>query len=498
MVDWSQGYNVSTEYTFGFYRDLAPSYLKLMCRLQGYIEPEGPLTCLELGCGQGLGPNLLAAANPDDTFIGVDFAPEHIVGAAALAKTAGLQNVTFLERSFEDLAARPDLLPPCDVITLHGIYSWVGPVQRQALCSIIRDRLKPGGLVYISYNCAAGWGPMTNFQRLLHDLAQARGGASQVVSALQKIKDLHSHDFGYLKRNVGIETHIDSLLKADSRYVAHEYLHEHWAPSHFQDVARDMRDAKLTFLGSTVPAHNLENLSLHPDIAQIINEENDADLREGLKDLHIGLRFRKDVFIRGAVAQTADQQVAALRNTHFALVRPRAYIGDTVAIPRGELKLGKAIYAQALDRLERGPAPLGDLAPQMADLRELIVVLLHMGVIHPAHLQATGGEAAARLNLAMTASPAHHARYQYAASPVIGSAVKTSPALLPAFAAALRSELHDGDVEGWVDRVSAPAADTASAVAQPQDERIKAVRTHLPLWRQLGMVPSMSPGEASC
>ena len=147
MRDWEQGYNTEIDYIYGFYRELAPSYIRTIGRLQGLAVPEGRLTYLELGCGQGLGPILLAAANPDDRFIGVDFAPEHILGARRLAQAAKLGNVTFEEDSFETLAEQPDRLPECDIIVLHGIYSWIGPAQREAVRSIIRRKLKTGGLL---------------------------------------------------------------------------------------------------------------------------------------------------------------------------------------------------------------------------------------------------------------------------------------------------------------------------------------------------------------
>ena len=65
MNDPSHGYDTSVGYTFGFYREMAPGWLDLCVRSAGR-EPArcgGAFRYLELGCGQGFGLCLLAAAH---------------------------------------------------------------------------------------------------------------------------------------------------------------------------------------------------------------------------------------------------------------------------------------------------------------------------------------------------------------------------------------------------------------------------------------------------
>ena len=88
---------------------------------------------LELGFGQGFGLALLAAANPDLSFEGYDFNPEHVAHARRLIEGARLSNVSVNETGFEEAAARGGD-NEVDVVGAHGIFSWV---SRQAQDAIV-------------------------------------------------------------------------------------------------------------------------------------------------------------------------------------------------------------------------------------------------------------------------------------------------------------------------------------------------------------------------
>jgi hypothetical protein len=40
---------------------------------------------------------------------------------------------------------------------LHGIWSWVSEDNRQIILDFIDRKLKPGGVLYLSYNTQPGW-----------------------------------------------------------------------------------------------------------------------------------------------------------------------------------------------------------------------------------------------------------------------------------------------------------------------------------------------------
>src|SRR5262245_12617080 len=169
MADWGSGYVTDKAYVHDFCRVQTPSMLALAA-LCGGVQALGgtgePLAYCDLGCGQGYTANLIAAANPAAQVLGVDFNPSHVANARALAGAAGLANVSFREASFEDIAADPNT-PQFDIMAMHGVFSWISTQNRRALVELIARRLKPGGLLYISYDCMPGWAAVAPLRRIM-------------------------------------------------------------------------------------------------------------------------------------------------------------------------------------------------------------------------------------------------------------------------------------------------------------------------------------------
>src|SRR4051794_16174248 len=96
--------------------------------LYGGIEVPGeagdPYLC-DLGCAQDYTANLIAAANPSAHVLGIDFNPNHIASARALAEAAQLSNLDSREASFDDIAADPTT-PQLDIVSMQGVIR-VGP-----------------------------------------------------------------------------------------------------------------------------------------------------------------------------------------------------------------------------------------------------------------------------------------------------------------------------------------------------------------------------------
>ena len=126
------GYDASAGYTYGFCPEMAPDWLDLAATMAGSAPArasgDAPFRYLELGCGQGMGLCLLAAANPQGQFVGVDFLPEHVDHGRAVAQAAGLTNIQFSDGDFVALAQQwPTAFGQFDYVTLHGVYSWITP-----------------------------------------------------------------------------------------------------------------------------------------------------------------------------------------------------------------------------------------------------------------------------------------------------------------------------------------------------------------------------------
>jgi predicted O-methyltransferase YrrM len=193
MSGWGGGYVTDVNYTVGWYREQAPMMMALASTIGGASAtlPAGddPVLLLELGCGFGYGAMALAASNPSWTVTAVDFNPAHIATAREWAAEAGLTNVTFVEADFsrwEDSAVLR-ALPEMDFVTLHGIWSWIPPAAQTGIVRLLSQKVRPGGLVHLSYNTLPGWQERLGIARVIREAglraagrsdAQARAGST--------------------------------------------------------------------------------------------------------------------------------------------------------------------------------------------------------------------------------------------------------------------------------------------------------------------------------
>lgn len=67
---------------------------------------------------------------------------------------------------------------------MHGIYSWVSRAAQDAIVSVIRQRLQPDGMLYISYNCMPGWAPIAPIRTLMVEVKRRNAGRSERQLAL--------------------------------------------------------------------------------------------------------------------------------------------------------------------------------------------------------------------------------------------------------------------------------------------------------------------------
>ena len=424
-MDWGKGYPTETNYKAGFYRNLAPLHLRMICALQGAKPPTGSLTYLELGCGAGLSTLLLAATNPNDTFVGVDFAPSHIVEANNLANEANISNVNFIEFSFDD-DGLIEALPPCDIISLHGVYTWVAPHQRKAIRHILSKRLKTGGLFYVAYNNMVASGFEIVLQRALRELSR-NGNPARLQAAFEKLNQMKLLGAEHFRQNPALLQLIDDVGNKDSSYLVHEYLTDHWKPYFFQDLAREMEDCKLSFLGSAAPADNRDDYLASAEMIDLVKTEDDPNVRQFLTDISANRRFRNDIFSRGSQQLEPEERIRHLRTTTFALAKPVSDIEFKVTIGRGVLELRRPLFRSIIDHLSAEPNSLDDLKLDDNALVEAITLLCQAAIIHPASGNKMDTSAAQRLNKRLLSTEGRRTQYGFAAAPRIGSAVPILP-----------------------------------------------------------------------
>ena len=166
MNSWNEGYFTDSTYTYGYYRELSPVFMRWCLLVNGIAAPEiSAESChCELGFGQGLSANIHAAAVPGK-FYGTDFNPAHAAQAQQLAEASGA-DTHFFEDSLEEFSNCDDL-PQFDSIGFHGVWTWISAENRRHMLEVARQHLKSGGMVYNSYNCLPGWAPASPLRELL-------------------------------------------------------------------------------------------------------------------------------------------------------------------------------------------------------------------------------------------------------------------------------------------------------------------------------------------
>jgi SAM-dependent methyltransferase len=359
-MDWTAGYVSDVEYTAGFYTEQAPGLLNFACILNGVepVDTSKSFNYCELGFGRGLTVNVLAAANPQGRFYAADFNPSHVAGARQLAVSAELANLFLLESSFEQLAkGEVEDLPQFDFITLHGIYTWVTAENRAHIVQFISRYLKPGGIVYLSYNAMPGWACVQPLQKLLVEHAALNPNRSdvQIHQAAQFVDKLQQLNAGFITANPGLKPRLATLNTADRHYLVHEYMHRHWQPMYHIDVANDLTEAKLDYVGSADLPLAYRQMYLSAEQVALLESISDRRMRETVHDYLLNIGFRKDIFVRGTRRMSNVRQSEYLSQLGLALLVPRENFQMTFKLNVGEMHGKHETYAPLLDALAQGP-----------------------------------------------------------------------------------------------------------------------------------------------
>jgi len=508
MVDWGKGYITDVEYLDTFHPTMAPQHLALTAAFNGVEPPDlaGTFTYCELGCSRGLTSLILAAVNPRAIFHAVDFNPASIAHAAARARAAGLGNVTFHERSFEELTEPAARLPKFDIVAMHGVWTWVAPELHRAIVAFLSSHLKPGGLVCVSYNVLPAWNEMMPLQRLLRELSAGQAGLSNQGAgyALAMLNRLAEKKIIPPRFREGIMRLNEAASRSqDLTYFVHEYLHTGWAPYYFADVARALGEAKLGYVGSTRLMKSFSDIGLNEEQRALLSEIAAPELKETLGDFCINNQFRQDVYVRGARPMMDAKRMALLNALPLALVAPVPEVFEVVA-PTGErLRPNPAVFGRILEAMQTGPRTVRELlacAGAPVGAFELVTTLVDSGLARPWRgLDREARDASTRLNAA--ARDVSSVQAATIAVPTLGLGLN-----LPAIEFALYTALRGGEepdaaavAADLVGRWRAvgihpsvngePIENEAEALAVMTRECAAKIAQYLPIWRMLEILP---------
>ncbi|HEY7006861.1 MAG TPA: class I SAM-dependent methyltransferase, partial [Sphingomicrobium sp.] len=313
MDDARHGYNVTIGYGHHFFPELAPDWLNFSIRAHGFETPRTrpSYRYLDLGCGPCFHLCLLAAANPQAEFVGIDFDPD-ISDGQALATASGLANISFLQGDFVELAKRwPAELGTFDYIVAQGVLSWVSPEVRRAALRCVAQASKPGTVASFGYNSPPGWLSSVPFQHVVNRLARERDPNAAIGGAFAMFRRLMHAKALLFERMPQLKADLERLAAQSPAYLAHELLPDHWAPLWHSDVAQWLRGIDFTYVGTANVAEALLPDCLSPELAAIIREQTEDSLRQDVQDIAILQRFRRDIFCREprpAEANTLDEE----------------------------------------------------------------------------------------------------------------------------------------------------------------------------------------------
>lgn len=372
-------------YVRHFLGDLSPARLRLVAALEGlHPPPIDELDYCELGCAHGDTIAALAASHPEGRFLGIDINGAHIASAKRLARDGALENIGFLERDLEDLVAED--LGEYDYVVAHGLMSWVSPAKRAALISFARAKLKPGGLLYVSYNAMPGWASVEPLRQLLLFPSRTKEGESTLERARRGVELAQALERGgaeYFAANPSASEMLRTMTKAGLPYVVHEYMHEHWVPMYFARVAWEMAQADLHFVGGLPLHESFRDIALPPALEPLFTSIEDRVTFESLKAFATNEFFRRDVFMKGKVTRSTDATAAYLDETPWGTIASPA-LGERVArLPHRTISLEGPVYDAIFAALAEGTVTIPELAgrPELAavsrdELRKHVVQLL--------------------------------------------------------------------------------------------------------------------------
>jgi len=466
------GYVADVGYTAGFYPQVAPTHLAFALLAAGRLPGRAlrPRRVLELGFGQGFGLALLAAANPDVMFEGCDFNRKHVAHAQGLIEESALDNLSVSALSFMEAPCGGDR--DVDIVVANGILSWIARADRDAVVAILRQRLQPDGVVYVSYNCMPGWAPLAPIRQLMLEVKRRNAGGTerQLALAMDLIVKLWQGNAGYFAMNPIAGHHVESMFSMDRAYLAHEYLAEHAdLPTH-AEVAALLAGAEMSYVASADVLNNLDHYAIPDGVRSVVPQIYDPVLRELVRDFAANRRFRRDLFARAAVAPSPTTgHRALLSEMKFALAVPIDRVMSKFLGPISELTLKPEYHVGVIDLLAQKFADFDELLelPAFAGSVDLLLdsltLLVHSGQVLPLGSIGPDERPAQRFNRVIVRRALRGQRYGHLASPVARTGISVDEAGLAELAAFFEPEVAE---QGARERVG----------------------SRIPLWRRLGVL----------
>lgn len=356
---------------------------------------------LEIGCAAGGHIIPLAAAWPDAAFLGVDLSAVQIAQGQARAARLGLANIELGARSLDEISAADGAF---DFIICHGVYSWIPEPLREALLSVIAERLKPEGVAAVSFNVLPGWRlfQIARDSLILHARFQnepdARAAQARELLDLMSNESNDRYSYGRFWRDEARR-----MASGGDAYIAHEIFEDDNSPLTFTDFCAALDKHGLAYLSECNVSANSEE-SMAPAGAASIRRFSRGDdrAREQYIDIFSGRAFREALVVHRARSSAVRREIPIGDMDAFHFVPPlglkslppsEEHADWRIGEEDGGIAVEEEAVATAFDRLIArlpGSSTLEDMAPvaatdpalrlRVADALARLVVLGHCAI----------------------------------------------------------------------------------------------------------------------
>ncbi|WP_293675867.1 class I SAM-dependent methyltransferase [uncultured Phenylobacterium sp.] len=387
MSGRNDGYLAEHVYPSNFPREFSPAWVDAMlcCRnVAPPRAPRAPFALLDLGCGDGMGLTLLAAAYPEGRFTGIDAMPAHVANGQAAAARLGIDNVDFRCALFSEV--EDPAVPSYDYVTAQGVIAWVSAANRDHVYRIAASHLRPDGVAVLGYNAMPWWKDVAVFQHTALALAETEAGGSvarfdAAVARLQAMRADGASPF-----SEAFWTWFDTArTNLPHDYFPHEYLNTHWAPLWSDQVAGAMAARGFVLAGPGGASRLREDFAFRAADRRALAGIAQPTARELMGDVFSNASFRIDIFARPTRVGAAQARL----DGWWAAMVSEAGADYGCATPAGRLKFDNAAAHAILGGLEAGPRTLRALhagcgGATEADILNAADALLTAGHIAPA------------------------------------------------------------------------------------------------------------------
>jgi hypothetical protein len=323
------------------------------------------------------------------------------------------------------------------------VYTWVSAAARADVRAFIDRHLKPGGLVYVSYNAMPGWAADLPLQRVLLELAAAGRGDSNArfaaaAEAVERMTDAGA--LALVASPLARSGLAERRKRIAGAYFPHEFLPAAWQPLYVTDVRNDFAQIGLEPIASATIRDNFDTYTLKARWRDALATVEEPNLRELLRDFFRSTPFRRDVFGRDVRVLEDAERRARIFALSFQLARPRDQVEYCMPTVAGEVGFDTAAAQHIVASLAGGPRRLEDIGDARfppADLLANAVALCAADDVRPVASQAVPVE---NLNRTLAADAA---AFPYRVSPH-GTAIRIAAAP----AGASEAEAHASS-EGW-------------------------------------------------